>query len=294
MLCCCCNRFIAVDLIARCHHLNDSSRGSDGFRKSFGEERKRGTCARLASMMPIYGARARRRHALEHARDGEALRLDQSMVSRIWRALCAAAASSRGLNAFQRPAVHRESARYRRTLPQSADRALVLGVDEKSQIQALDRSQPLLPMRPGQAERRAPDYLRHGTTNLFAALDFKAGTVIGQFHRRHRAVEFRQFLETIDHQVPRRCALHFDHRQLRNPQTPGHQALAAASSALSSPLHAYRRFLAQPGGTLVRGPHRKTTAPRRPSQHSRTAGRHPPLPRTQQPSSKTLHLDQNR
>ena len=86
------------------------------------------------------------------------------------------------------------------------DRALVLCVDEKSQIQALDRSQPLLPMRPGQAERRAPDYLRHGTTNLFAALDFnagdfKAGTVIGQFHRRHRAVEFRQFLETIDHQV---------------------------------------------------------------------------------------------
>src|SRR6266850_508463 len=88
------------------------------------------------------------------------------------------------------------------------DRALVLCVDEKSQIQALDRSQPLLPMRPGQAERHAPDYLRHGTTNLFAALDFKAGTVIGQFHRRHRAVEFRQFLETIDHQVPRRSALH--------------------------------------------------------------------------------------
>src|SRR6184192_2356422 len=78
------------------------------------------------------------------------------------------------------------------------DRALVLCVDEKSQIQALDRTAPILPLRPGQAERRAPDYLRHGTTNLFAALDFKAGTVIGQFHRRHRAVEFRQFLETID------------------------------------------------------------------------------------------------
>jgi hypothetical protein len=58
------------------------------------------------------------------------------------------------------------------------DRALVLCVDKKSQIRALD---PLLPMRPGQAERRAPDYLRHGTTNLFAALDFKAGTAIGQF-----------------------------------------------------------------------------------------------------------------
>src|SRR5271167_1719568 len=88
------------------------------------------------------------------------------------------------------------------------DRALVLCVDEKSQIQALDRSQPLLPMRPGQAERRAPDYLRHGTTNLFAALDFKAGTVIGQFHQRHRAVEFRSFLPTLDAAAPGDLELH--------------------------------------------------------------------------------------
>jgi hypothetical protein len=170
----------------------------------------------------------------------------------------------------------------------------VLCVDENSQIQALDRSQPLLPMRPGQAERRAPDYLRHGTTNLFAALDFKAGTVIGQFHRRHRAVEFRQFLETIDHQVPRRCALHLIIDNYATHKTPAIQRWLLRHSALSSPLHAYGRVLAQPGGTLIRWPHRKTTAPRRPSQHPRTAGRHPPLPRTQQPSSKTLHLDQNR
>ena len=88
------------------------------------------------------------------------------------------------------------------------DRALVLCVDEKAQIQALDRSQPLLPMRPGQAERRTPDYLRHGTINLFAALDAKAGTVIGEFHRRHRAVEFRSFLDTIDAAVPDELELH--------------------------------------------------------------------------------------
>src|SRR5271154_2029467 len=88
------------------------------------------------------------------------------------------------------------------------DRALVLCVDEKAQIQALDRSQPLLPMRPGQAERRTPDYLRHGTINLFAALDAKAGTVIGEFHQRHRAVEFRNFLATIDAAVPGELELH--------------------------------------------------------------------------------------
>jgi transposase len=88
------------------------------------------------------------------------------------------------------------------------ERALVLCVDEKSQIQALGRTQPLLPMRPGQAERRTADYERHGTINLFAALDVKTGSVIGEFHRRHRAIEFRRFLETIDAAVPVGPELH--------------------------------------------------------------------------------------
>ena len=81
-------------------------------------------------------------------------------------------------------------------------KALVLCVDEKSQIQALDRTQPLLPMRPGQVERRTHDYVRHGTTSLFAALDVASGTVIGECHRRHRAGEFRTFLDTIAANVP--------------------------------------------------------------------------------------------
>lgn len=82
------------------------------------------------------------------------------------------------------------------------ERALVLCLDEKTQIQALDRSQPVLPMRPGQAERRSHDYLRHGTTSLFAALDAKTGKVLGNLHRRHRSVEFRKFLDAIDAAVP--------------------------------------------------------------------------------------------
>ena len=82
------------------------------------------------------------------------------------------------------------------------DKALVLCVDEKAQIQALDRSQPLLPMRPGQVERRTHDYRRHGTTSLFAALEVKTGTVLGECHRRHRSIEFRRFLDTIDSGVP--------------------------------------------------------------------------------------------
>jgi transposase len=88
------------------------------------------------------------------------------------------------------------------------DRAVVLSVDEKSQIQALDRTQPLLPMRPGQAERRTHDYKRHGTTSLFAALDVKTGKVIGQCHARHRAREFLRFLEAIDAAVPAKLDVH--------------------------------------------------------------------------------------
>ena len=88
------------------------------------------------------------------------------------------------------------------------EHAVVLCVDEKSQIQALDRSQPLLPMRPGQAERRTHDYKRHGTTSLFAALETKTSVVITQLHQRHRAVEFRQFLDVIDARVPRQLEVH--------------------------------------------------------------------------------------
>ena len=82
------------------------------------------------------------------------------------------------------------------------DRALVLCVDEKSQIQALDRSQPMLPMRPGQPARRSHDYKRHGTTSLFAALDIATGRVIGECYPRHRATEFRRFLDRIEALVP--------------------------------------------------------------------------------------------
>jgi transposase len=88
------------------------------------------------------------------------------------------------------------------------DHAVVLCVDEKAQIQALDRTQPLLPMRPGQVERRTHDYKRHGTTSLFAALDVKTSQVISQFHRRHRSREFRQFLDAVDQQVPRELDVH--------------------------------------------------------------------------------------
>jgi transposase len=83
------------------------------------------------------------------------------------------------------------------------DNAIVLSVDEKSQVQAWDRTQPLLPMTPGQAERRTPDYVRNGTTALFAALTVATGQVIGQCYRRHRPQEFLKVLNQIDAQIAR-------------------------------------------------------------------------------------------
>jgi transposase len=88
------------------------------------------------------------------------------------------------------------------------ERAMVLCVDEKSQIQALDRTQPLLPLRPGQPERRTHDYKRHGTTTLFAALDVATGKIIGKCLPRHRAVEFRKFLDAVEKGVPDGLDIH--------------------------------------------------------------------------------------
>src|SRR6202021_1604401 len=178
------------------------------------------------------------------------------MISRIWRAFALQPHRVEGFKLSKDPLFIEKVRDIVGLYLDPPDRALVLCVDEKAQIQALDRSQPLLPMRPGQAERRTPDYLRHGTINLFAALDTKAGTVIGEFHRRHRAAEIRGFLTTID--APR------------------------------------RRLMAQPGRALVRATYRKATTPWRPPQHPRTAGCHPLLPRPPKPQSKPPHWDQKR
>ena len=92
--------------------------------------------------------------------------------------------------------------------PPEQTRAVVLCVDEKSQVQALDRSQPILPMRPGQAERRTHDYYRHGTTSLFAALDIATGKVIGRCQKQHRHQEFLRFRDQIERTVPAPLEVH--------------------------------------------------------------------------------------
>ncbi len=128
--------------------------------------------------------------------------LSQSAVARIWRAFGLQPHRSETFKLSKDPQFVEKVRDIVGLYLNPPDRALVLCVDEKSQIQALDRTQPVLPMQPGQAERRSHDYVRHGTTTLFAALDTATGEVIGQCHRRHRAVEFKKFLRRIEDEVP--------------------------------------------------------------------------------------------
>ena len=100
------------------------------------------------------------------------------------------------------------------------EHALVLCVDEKSQIQALDRSQPILPLMPGTPERRTHDYKRHGVTSLFAALDAATGDVIGKCYKRHRAVEFRNFRREIEKTVPTDLDIHLVMDNYATHKTP--------------------------------------------------------------------------
>lgn len=134
--------------------------------------------------------------------------LSQSAISRIWRAFALQPHRVETFKLSKDPLFIDKVRDIVGLYLHPPDRALVLSVDEKSQIQALDRTAPILPLRPGQVERRTHDYARHGTTSLFAALDVATGKVIGQCHRRHRSTEFLHFLKTIDARVPDDLDIH--------------------------------------------------------------------------------------
>jgi transposase len=146
-------------------------------------------------------------------------------------------------------------------------KAMVLCVDEKSQIQALDRTQPLLPLAPGVAERRTHDYERHGTTSLFAALDLATGRVIGELHRRHRSQEFLVFLRTIEANVPAKLDVHLILDNYGTHKTPSVKAWFARhprfhlhfTPTSSSWLNLVERFFATLSTRQIkRGTHRST------------------------------------
>lgn len=172
--------------------------------------------------------------------------LSQSSVSRIWRAFGLQPHRSQTFKLSTDPyfvdKVHDVVGLYL----DPPERALVFCVDEKSQIQALDRSQPVLPMMPGVPERATHDYVRAGTTTLFAALEVVTGKVIGSLHRRHRAEEFKKFLIKLD------------------TQDTCHQEVAAGPPSLPPALHTDRLVMAEPRRAVVRRTHQQADTARRP------------------------------
>lgn len=134
--------------------------------------------------------------------------LSQSTISRIWRAFGLKPHRSESFQLSRDPLLVEKVRDIVGLYMEPPHHALVLCVDEKSQIQALSRTQPVLPMRSGQAERQTHDYKRHGVTSLFAALDVATGQVLGKCYRRHRSVEFLDFLKRIDAAAPANLDVH--------------------------------------------------------------------------------------
>ena len=149
------------------------------------------------------------------------------------------------------------------------ERAVVLCVDEKSQIQALDRTAPILPLLPGTPERATHDYKRHGTSSLYAALDLTTGRVLGKLHSRHRAIEFKQFLQAIDREVPAHLDVHLVLDNSSTHKTPAIKRWLAAhprfvlhfTPTSSSWLNLVERWFAELTNKLLRrGAHRSVRA----------------------------------
>ncbi|MGH9920430.1 MAG: IS630 family transposase [Nitrososphaerales archaeon] len=138
----------------------------------------------------------------------EATGMSQTAISKIWRAFGLQPHRSESFKLSSDPQFIEKVRDVVGLYLDPPERAVVLCVDEKSQIQALNRFQPILPMMPATPERHSHDYVRHGTTSLFAALNMASGKVIGSLHRRHRAAEFKKFLERIDTEVPDELDVH--------------------------------------------------------------------------------------
>jgi transposase len=150
----------------------------------------------------------------------KAVGLDRMAISRIWQAFGLQPHRSETFKLSNDPLLVEKVRDIVGLYLDPPQHAAVFCVDEKPQIQALDRTQPLLPMQPGQVERRTHDYKRHGTTTLFAALDAQTSEVITQFHQRHRSAQFREFLDLIDARVPAALDVHIIMDNYSTHKTP--------------------------------------------------------------------------
>ena len=169
--------------------------------------------------------------------------------------------------------------------------AVVLSVDEKSQIQALDRTQPGLPMKKGRAGTMTHDYKRNGTTTLFAALNLLDGSVIGQCMQRHRHQEFIRFLNRIERDVPAGKLIHVVLDNYATHKHPKVRAWLERHEPLDLPLHPDLGIMAECRRGLLRQAHPAAPPARRVPLARRPAGRDQPLPRRAQPGTQAVRLD---
>ena len=156
------------------------------------------------------------------------LGLTQSAVSRIWRAFGLQPHRQDSWKLSRDPLFVDKVKDVVGLYLNPPERAVVLCVDEKSQIQALDRTAPIFPMMPGTPARASHDYKRAGTSSLYAALDLATGQVIGALHARHRAIEFKKFLVTIDREVPADLEVHLVLDNVSTHKTPAIKRWLAA------------------------------------------------------------------
>lgn len=171
------------------------------------------------------------------------------------------------------------------------EKTVLLCVDEKAQIQALDRSQPVLP---GMPERCTHDYLRHGVTSLFAALNIADGTVIGELHHRHRAIEFKKFLVTIDKAVPAELDVHLACDNYATHNTPEIRAWPRRHPRFHVHFTPTGSSWIKPSRALVRFTDRQADPAWRPHLRQGPGSRDQGVDRHLERKSQTVHLDQDR
>jgi transposase len=209
--------------------------------------------------------------------------LSESTIGRIWRAFGLAPHRSGTFKLSNDPLLVEKVYDIVGLYLNPPEAAVVLSVDEKSQVQALARSQPAFPMMPGMCERRTHDHLRHGTSSLFAAFDIADGSVISSLHRRHRTIEFKKFLQKIDSEVPEHLDVHLVCDNYGTHKSPAILRWLEQHPRFPHALHADVLKLDQSSRAVVRLPHRRPPAPirspQRPSPgkgHPRRPGRPPP------------------
>ena len=195
--------------------------------------------------------------------------LTQTAVSRIWRAFGLAPHRQETWKLSRDPQFVEKVRDVVGLYLNPPERAVVLCVDEKSQIQALDRTAPILPMLPGTPQRATHDYKRSGTSSLYAALDLTTGKVVGSLHSRHRAIEFKKFLSTLDREVPPNLDVHLILDNASTHKTPAIQKWLAGhprfvlhfTPTSSSWLNLVERWFAElTNKKLKRGTHRSVRA----------------------------------